>query len=89
MGPLRIKAYSNPMAALPQGVLDSMVIDTTSDHNTNDTARRVAKMYLLEVFKGRYVKQPTITEFPNAERLKLAAAIIEQRSGSSSDSAHS
>ena len=52
-----------------QGVLDSMVIDTASDHNTNDTARRVAKMYLLEVFKGRYVKQPAITEFPNAERL--------------------
>jgi GTP cyclohydrolase IA len=52
-----------------QGVLDSMVIDTTSDHNTSDTARRVAKMYLNEVFKGRYVKQPAITEFPNAEHL--------------------
>jgi GTP cyclohydrolase I len=52
-----------------QGVLDSMVIDTQSDHNTNDTARRIAKMYLGEVFRGRYVKQPTITEFPNAERL--------------------
>ena len=38
-----------------QAVLDSMVIDTTSDHNTSDTARRVAKMYLNEVFKGRYV----------------------------------
>ena len=52
-----------------QGVLDSMVIDTQSDHNTNDTARRIAKMYLLEVFKGRYVKPPAITEFPNAEHL--------------------
>jgi GTP cyclohydrolase IA len=52
-----------------QGVLDSMVIDTTSDHNTNDTARRVAKMYLNEVFKGRYTEQPRITEFPNVERL--------------------
>ncbi|MEO7390784.1 MAG: GTP cyclohydrolase I [Ramlibacter sp.] len=52
-----------------QGVLDSMVIDTTSDHNTSDTARRVAKMYLNEVFKGRYVKQPSITEFPNVEHL--------------------
>ncbi|NPC57144.1 GTP cyclohydrolase I [Caenimonas soli] len=52
-----------------QGVLDSMVIDTASDHNTSDTARRVAKMYLLEVFRGRYVKQPAITEFPNAEHL--------------------
>jgi GTP cyclohydrolase I len=52
-----------------QGVLDSMVIDTVSDHNTGDTARRIAKMYLNEVFRGRYVQQPTITEFPNAEHL--------------------
>jgi GTP cyclohydrolase I len=52
-----------------QGVLDSMVIDTESDHNTSDTARRVAKMYLTEVFRGRYVKPPRITEFPNAEHL--------------------
>ena len=52
-----------------QGVLDSMVIDTASDHNTSDTARRVAKMYLNEVFRGRYVKGPSITEFPNAEHL--------------------
>ena len=52
-----------------QHVLDSMVIDTTHDHNTRATARRVAKMYLNEVFKGRYVPQPAITEFPNAEHL--------------------
>lgn len=52
-----------------QGVLDSMVIDTDNDHNTNNTARRVAKMYLNEVFKGRYVHPPAITEFPNAEHL--------------------
>ena len=52
-----------------QGVLDSLVIDTESDHNTGHTARRVAKMYLNEVFSGRYVKAPTITEFPNVEHL--------------------
>ena len=52
-----------------KGVLDSMVIDTEHDHNTNNTARRVAKMYLKEVFKGRYVPVPEITEFPNAEHL--------------------
>ena len=52
-----------------QGVLDSMVIDTVHDHNTNNTARRVAKMYLNEVFKGRYVPPPAVTEFPNAEHL--------------------
>ena len=52
-----------------KGVLDSMVIDTERDHNTNNTARRVAKMYLNEVFKGRYVTGPAITEFPNVEHL--------------------
>ena len=52
-----------------QTVLDSMVIDTTNDHNTRATARRVAKMYVNEVFRGRYVHQPAITEFPNAEHL--------------------
>ncbi len=52
-----------------QAVLDSMVIDTQGDHNTNNTARRVAKMYLNEVFQGRYVKAPRITEFPNVEHL--------------------
>ena len=54
-----------------QAVLDSMVIDTTSDHNTADTARRVAKMYLNEVFRGRYVAPPSLTEFPNAEHCLL------------------
>ena len=52
-----------------QGVLDSLVIDTERDHNTGNTARRVAKMYLNEVFRGRYVPAPKITEFPNAEHL--------------------
>ncbi len=52
-----------------QHVLDSLVIDTDNDHNTDNTARRVAKMYVNEVFRGRYVHAPTITEFPNAEHL--------------------
>ena len=52
-----------------KGVLRSMVIDTEHDHNTDQTARRVAKMYLTEVFRGRYVHAPAITEFPNAEHL--------------------
>ena len=52
-----------------QGVLDSLVIDTAGDHNTRNTARRVAKMYINEVFNGRMVRAPSITEFPNAEHL--------------------
>jgi GTP cyclohydrolase I len=52
-----------------KGVLSSLVIDCEHDHNTDNTARRVAKMYLKEVFQGRYVTAPAITEFPNAEHL--------------------
>ena len=52
-----------------QHVLESLVIDTESDHNTRGTARRVAKMYLTEVFRGRYTATPPVTEFPNVERL--------------------
>ena len=52
-----------------KGVLESLVIDTDGDHNTQDTARRVAKMYLTEVFRGRYVPVPPVTEFPNVEQL--------------------
>ena len=57
------------VAGKMKGVLSSLVIDTDSDHNTDQTARRVAKMYVNEVFRGRYVAAPTITEFPNAEHL--------------------
>ena len=52
-----------------QEVLQALVIDTDNDHNTNETAQRVAKMYIDEVFRGRYVPMPAVTEFPNAERL--------------------
>ena len=67
--PGELEQLLDEVEAKMQGVLDSMVIDTASDHNTSDTARRVAKMYLNEVFKGRYTAAPSITEFPNAEHL--------------------
>lgn len=52
-----------------KAVLDALVIDTENDHNTKETAKRVAKMYLKEVFAGRYIEPPKITEFPNAKHL--------------------
>jgi len=48
-----------------QQVLQSLVIDTDNDHNTNETAKRVAKMYVKEVFGGRFVPTPRVTSFPN------------------------
>ena len=48
-----------------QSVLDALVIDTENDHNTNETAKRVAKMFVNETFGGRYAPQPRVTSFPN------------------------
>ena len=67
--PGELELLMDEVEAKMRGVLDSLVIDAEHDHNTDKTARRVAKMYLKEVFQGRYVKAPSITEFPNAEHL--------------------
>ena len=50
-----------------EDVLQALVINTTDDHNTKDTARRVAKMFVHEIFKGRYYPPPEVTAFPNAK----------------------
>jgi GTP cyclohydrolase IA len=67
--PGELDALHEEVAGKLAGVLDSLVIDTECDHNTRDTADRVAKMYLTEVFRGRYIAAPPVTEFVNAERL--------------------
>ena len=51
-----------------QKVLDALLIDTEKDHNTQETAKRVAKMMVREVFAGRYEPKPRITSFPNANQ---------------------
>jgi GTP cyclohydrolase I len=67
--PGELEAMQAEVAVKLKGVLEALVIDTESDHNTQDTARRVAKMFVAEVFRGRYVAMPPVTEFPNIERL--------------------
>jgi len=64
-----LEALLDEVTVKMEGVLESLVIDTERDHNTRETARRVAKMYLTEVFRGRYVPAPPVTEFPNAAYL--------------------
>jgi GTP cyclohydrolase I len=64
-----LAALEDEVAQRMQEVLEALVIDTKSDHNTRGTARRVARMFLHEVFKGRYRRMPALTEFPNVERL--------------------
>jgi len=64
-----LMALQKEVEADLERMLQSLVIDTENDHNTQETAKRVAKMYLKEVFKGRYERMPTITDFPNAKNL--------------------
>ena len=67
--PGEIEELTREVCEKMTAVLCSLVIDVENDHNTQETARRVAKMYVNEVFRGRYVPLPKVTEFPNAEHL--------------------
>ena len=67
--PGELELLLEEVATKMRGVLESLVIDIDTDHNTQDTARRVAKMYLNEVFQGRYRPAPPLTEFPNVTSL--------------------
>ena len=53
--------------ALPafENVLQSLLIDTKTDPNSMDTARRMAKMYINEIMSGRYNEMPNPSAFPN------------------------
>ena len=46
-------------------VIDSLVIDRENDPNSQDTGRRMAKMYINEIMSGRYDKMPDPNSFPN------------------------
>ncbi len=64
-----IDELKEEIQAKMQEVLRALVIDIEGDHNTRETAHRIAKMYVDEVFRGRFVPMPAVTEFPNASRL--------------------
>ena len=69
IGPEEIYRLEEELTGKMQAVLDTLVIDTERDHNTNGTAGRMAKMYLREIFRGRYEPPPAITDFPNVKKL--------------------
>ena len=48
-----------------EAVLDGLVIDIENDPNSNNTGRRLAKMYINELMSGRYEPIPAATAFPN------------------------
>jgi GTP cyclohydrolase I len=67
--PGELDALTKEVEGKVLALLHSLVIDVDHDHNTRETARRVAKMYVSEIFRGRYVPIPKVTEFPNAAHL--------------------
>lgn len=60
-----MQAVKNACAAL----LDALEIDWKNDPNTKETPKRMAKMYVKEVMRGRYEPRPEIKEFPNQNGL--------------------
>ncbi|QBE69588.1 GTP cyclohydrolase I [Synechococcus sp. WH 8101] len=64
-----LEGLEQEVADRVRDLLRALVIDIENDHNTEETAERVARMYLHEVFKGRYHQQPKIASFPNVKQL--------------------
>ena len=67
--PGEVDKLQKEVAKAVEGLLTALIVDTTNDHNTRETAQRVAKMYLKEVFNGRYTEPPKVTDFPNVKNL--------------------
>lgn len=59
-----IVAAANKLSEL----FDVLHIDHRNDHNTRDTPRRVARMFVDEIMRGRFTSPPVLTEFDNAEQ---------------------
>ncbi len=63
--PGELEALTDEVAERVAALLQSLVIDTENDHNTRETGARVARMYMGEIFAGRYAPSPDLTAFPN------------------------
>lgn len=67
--PGELEKLEKELTGRMDAVLGTLLIDPSKDHNTKGTAARVAKMYMREVFGGRYQTQPKVTDFPNVSKL--------------------
>ncbi|MDR1026378.1 MAG: GTP cyclohydrolase I [Lactobacillus sp.] len=65
----QLSAMEKKVSTSLEGVLRELEIDIDNDHNTKETAKRIAKMWIREKFKGRYEAPPKITVFPNVKDL--------------------
>jgi len=67
--PGELETLEKEVATRVRELLKTLLIDVDNDHNTKETAERVSRMYINEVFKGRYHPQPKVTSFPNDKNL--------------------
>ena len=67
--PGELETLEKEVASRVRELLKTLLIDVDNDHNTKETAERVSRMYINEVFKGRYHPQPKVTSFPNDKNL--------------------
>ncbi len=65
LAPTEQAAMIDLAASKLEELFDVLQINYRNDHDTRDTAQRVAKMLVTETMKGRYSAAPEITEFEN------------------------
>ena len=75
-------AMINAAAIQVEELFHVLRVDYRNDHNTRDTPRRVAKMFVEEMLAGRFSPAPRITTFDNAEGFEgmIVTGPIEVRS---------
>ena len=59
-----------------EAVLRSLLIDVDNDPNSQDTARRLSKMYFNEIMSGRYLAPPDVTAFPNTDKNSYKGMLV-------------
>jgi len=57
-------------------VLTRLLIDWKNDPNAMGTPRRLAKMYINELMRGRYFEKPAATAFPNEDDNKYDGMLV-------------
>lgn len=56
-----------------EDVLHTLLIDWKNDPNSKNTPRRLAKMYIHELMRGRFYPAPKVTAFPNEKEMFVRA----------------
>ena len=82
LGEAELNSMTTAAARVIEQLFDVLRIDHHNDQNTRDTPRRVAKMFVEELLRGRYTAPPPITEFDNttANKQLIVTGPIDVRS---------